>query len=143
MAYDFLGLTNDVNRRLNEVELTSATFANAKGFYAQIKDSVNSALRDVNQTHHEWPFNHVTAEETLSEGVTRYSFPNDASTIDFDTFRIKEDATFGNRTTRLAPLNYDDYLQTYGLHALSQCLVHRMKCHYHYAKMFVNVATNQ
>jgi hypothetical protein len=113
MAYDFLGLTNDVNRRLNEVELTSATFANAKGFYGQIKDSVNSALRDVNQTHHEWPFNHVTAEETLSEGVTRYSFPNDASTVDFDTFRIKEDATFGNRTTRLAPLNYDDYLQTY------------------------------
>ena len=29
MAYDFLGLTNDVNRRLNEVELTSSTFSSA------------------------------------------------------------------------------------------------------------------
>ena len=62
MSYDYIGLVNDVNRRLNEVELTSANFASAKGFYSLIKDSVNSAIRDINQTHHEWPFNHVLAE---------------------------------------------------------------------------------
>jgi len=33
MAYDFLGLVNQVNRRLNEVELTSANFGTASGFY--------------------------------------------------------------------------------------------------------------
>jgi hypothetical protein len=32
MAYEFLGLVNDINRRLNEVELTSANFATAAGF---------------------------------------------------------------------------------------------------------------
>ena len=32
MAYDFLGLVNDVNRRLNEVALTSANFAATTGY---------------------------------------------------------------------------------------------------------------
>jgi hypothetical protein len=113
MAYDYLGLVNDVNRRLNEVELTSSNFNNAKGFYSQIKDSVNSAIREINQTHYEWPFNHITADETLSAGVTRYAFPSDALTIDFDTFRIKESTAFNNSTSRLALLDYDDYLQQY------------------------------
>jgi len=86
MAYDYIGLVNEVNRRLNEVELTSGNFTTAKGFYSQIKDSVNSSIRDINQTHYEWPFNHVLAEDTLTAGTTRYGFPNDAGSIDFDTF---------------------------------------------------------
>ena len=47
MAYNYIGLTNEVNRRLNEVELTSANFPTATGFYAHIKDAVNSAIRDI------------------------------------------------------------------------------------------------
>lgn len=111
MAYDYIGLVNEVNRRLNEVELTSSNFASAKGFYSQIKDSVNSSIRDINQTHYEWPFNHVLAEETLTAGTTRYAFPNDAGSIDFDTFRIKESTTFGNATVKLGVVDYDDYLE--------------------------------
>lgn len=112
MAYDFIGLVNEVNRRLNEVELTSGNFATAKGFYSQIKDSVNSALRDISQTHYEWPFNHTLAEETLTAGTTRYAFPNDAGSIDFDSYRIKEDATLGNATVKLGVVAYEDYLET-------------------------------
>ena len=111
MAYDYIGLVNEVYRRLNEVELTSANFANAKGFYSQVKDSVNSSIRDINQTHYEWPFNHVLAEDVLTAGTTRYAFPNDAGAIDFDTFRIKESTTFGNATVKLGVVVYDDYLQ--------------------------------
>jgi hypothetical protein len=111
MSYDYIGLVNEVNRRLNEVELTSGNFSSAKGFYSQIKDSVNASLRDIYQTHYEWPFNHVIAEETLSAGETRYAFPNDTGSIDFDTFRIKEDATFGNATSKLSVISYEDYLE--------------------------------
>lgn len=113
MAYDYIGLTNEVNRRLNEVELTSANFSTATGFYAHIKDAVNAAIRDINHTHYEWPFNHILAEETLTAGTTRYAFPTDASTIDFDTFRIKENSTFANETVRLGVITYDDYLQRF------------------------------
>ena len=111
MAYDYLSLTNEVNRRLNEVELTANNFATAKGFYSQVKDSVNSALRDISQTHHEWPFNHVLAEDVLTAGTTRYAFPNDAGSIDFDSFRIKESALLGNATVKLGVVAYEDYLE--------------------------------
>jgi hypothetical protein len=113
MAYNYLDLTNEVNRRLNEVELTSSNFTTAKGFHSQVKDSINAALRDINQTTYEWPFNHIAAEDTLTAGVTRYAFPSDANSIDFDSFRIKEDATFGNSTTKLSVISYEDYLNRF------------------------------
>jgi hypothetical protein len=111
MAYDYIGLVNEVNRRLNEVELTSTNFGTASGFYSQIKDSVNASLRDVYDAGQDWPFNHVSVENTLSVGVTRYAFPSDASTIDFDTFRIKADSTLGNDTVKLYIMQYEDYLE--------------------------------
>ena len=41
MAYNYLGLVNDVNRRLNEVELTSSNFDSDIGEYAMVKDAIN------------------------------------------------------------------------------------------------------
>lgn len=113
MAYDFLGLVNDVNRRLNEVELNATNFADAVGYYAQAKDAVNSALRHINFTQFEWPFNHVMQTETLSQGVTRYSFPADLKTVDMDTFRIKASTTFNNNSKKLRILSYEEYLDKY------------------------------
>ncbi len=113
MAYNYLEITNALLRSLNEVELTSANFLTAKAFYAHAKDAVNNALRDINQAGQDWPFNHVEQEDTLTAGENRYSFPTDASKIDFDSFRIKADSTFGNDTVRLKVITYDDYLKHY------------------------------
>ena len=113
MAYDYLGLVNDVNRRLNEVELTSSNFAAATGEYSMIKDAVNSAIRYLNQHEYEWPFNHVETEETLTAGTVRYAYPADAKTIDMDSFRIKRDDTLGNDTKRLRVITYEEYLDKY------------------------------
>jgi len=113
MAYDFLGLVNDVNRRLNEVELDSSNFATAVGFYSAAKDAVNAAIRQINYLEYEWPFNHVTQEELLSVDTTRYSYPADAKTIDMDSFRIKRDSTLGNATSRLHILSYEEYLDRF------------------------------
>ncbi len=129
MAYDFLGLVNDVNKRLNEVELDSENFADAVGFYSTAKDAVNSAINQINFLQHEWPFNHVTQEETVTAGVTRYTFPSDAKTVDMDTFRIKKSATLNNDTSRLYILSYEDYLdkfvdQEYNTDATSKVPTH-------------------
>lgn len=113
MAYNFLGLVNDVNRRLNEVELTTANFDAAIGYYSQAKDAVNSAIRHINYEQFEWPFNHVTQEDTLSAGVTRYQFPSDLKTPDMDTFRIKRSSTFNSNTSKLRILSYEEYLDKY------------------------------
>lgn len=113
MAYNYLELTNALLRSLNEVELTTANFATAKGFYSHARDAVNASLRDINQTGQDWPFNHVEQTDVLSDGVSRYAFPSDAAKIDFDSFRIKEDSTFGNNTVKLAVITYDEYLKSY------------------------------
>ena len=46
MAYDFIGLVNDVNRRLNEVEVNSTDFPTATGFYSFAKDAVKSRFSE-------------------------------------------------------------------------------------------------
>jgi len=113
MAYDFLGLVNKVNRRLNEVELTSNNFDAAAGFYSQAKDAVNAAIRDINQIEYNWPFNHVEEEDVLTANMLRYSFPHDAKLVNFNTFRIKENSTLGVNTRKLEELTYENYLSNY------------------------------
>jgi hypothetical protein len=132
MAYDFIGLVNDVNRRLNEVELTSSNFDSAKGFYSASKDSVNASIRFINQSTFEWPFNHVTQEEDLTAGQIRYSYPSDSKTLDFDSFRIKRNETLGNETKKLKLISYEEYLDNYvdaeynesntGIRTLPRCI---------------------
>lgn len=119
MAYDYIGLVNQINRRVNEVELSTTNFAAAKGFYAQAKDAVNSSIRYINQTEYNWPFNHVTQEDTLRAHVVRYGDPDDAKVLDVNTFRIKEDATLGNATRKLNILSYEEYLQQHVHHEYS------------------------
>jgi hypothetical protein len=109
-AYNFLGLVNDVNRKLNEVELTSSTFASAVGYYSQAKDAVNASLRYINHSQFEWPFNHVEAEDILTAGQVRYSFPSDMKTVDMESFRIKRDSSLGNDTRKLKIISYEEYL---------------------------------
>lgn len=113
MAYDYLGLVNDVNKRLNEVELTSSNFNTVTGFYSAAKDAVNGALRHINQSAFEWPFNHVEQEDVLTAGEVRYGYPADAKTLDFDSFRIKRSASFGNDTRKLKLMAYEEYLENY------------------------------
>lgn len=110
MAYNYLTLVNDVNRRLNEVELTSSNFASATGQYAQVKDAVNYAIRDINQDAYQWPFNYVVGTQVLVPGQTRYAYPSGYKTSNLDTYRIRRDATFGNDTRTLTVLAYEDYL---------------------------------
>lgn len=113
MAYTFLELVNKVNRRLNEVELTSVNFASANGFYAHAKDAVNSAIRYINQKEYQWPFNHITYDETLVQYQTRYAFQADAKVINFGSFRIQESAALNVNTRKLGIISYDQYLSNY------------------------------
>ena len=113
MAYTYLSLVNDLNRRLNEVELTSSNFASATGFYSLAKDSINASLRHINQEEFEWPWNHVEETEVLVAGETRYSVPYDSKTINMNTFRIKRDSDLNVETVKLKVLSYEEWLDKY------------------------------
>jgi len=110
MAYDFIGLVNDVNRRLNEVELTTANFPTAQGYYNLTKDAVNASIRHIHQEEFEWPWNHAEETEVLNPGEVRYSMPYDSKTVNMNSFRLKRDDSLNVETRRLKVLNYEEYL---------------------------------
>lgn len=114
MAYDFIGLVNDINRRLNEVELTSSNFATSGGFYSVAKDAVNSSIQHINQEEFEWPWNHADKTETLVAGTVRYAYPTDAKTLNLNTFRIKRNDSLNVGTTRVKNISYEEWLDNYG-----------------------------
>lgn len=109
MTYNFLGLVNDVNDEFNEVRLSESNFNDVEGYYAHAKRAVNAALKRINQTSFEWPFNHITQEDPLTTGQTRYEYPTDAKSINFDSFRVRE----GDRMYRLVMGDYEEYLDRY------------------------------
>ena len=113
MAYNFLELVNEINRRLNEVELNTTTFPTAIGFYQTAKDAVNSSIRHINHEEFSWPWNHREEEEVLSAGSVRYSYPEDAKLINMDSFRIKKNTTLNVETKKLKAMDYQEYLDNY------------------------------
>lgn len=113
MAYNYLGLVNDMCQRTNETLLTSSNFSTALGVYNNFKSAVNSSLNYINTREYEWPWNHTTQDDTLVAGTSRYSYQSDAKTVDFDTFRIQEDAALGNKTVHLKFIDYDEYIHRF------------------------------
>ena len=113
MAYNYLGLTNDVLARMNEVQLTSGTFLSARGYQIQCKNAVNEAINFINQKEYSWPFNHAQGSETLVAGTTRYAIPAGAKHVAYDTFRIAKDVSIGSSGNNLKPLDYKEYVEKF------------------------------
>ena len=113
MAYTYLDITNEVLARMNEVALTAANFATARGFQVQCQNAVNDAINYINQREFGWPFTHATETQTLVAGQTRYTIPTDTQSIDYDTFRISKDDTLGVSGITLRILDYKEYTQKY------------------------------
>ena len=110
MAYNYLGLVNDVNRRLNEVELTSTNFASSIGEYAMVKDAINVAIRFINQHEFSYPFNSAVNSTTVTPGVTRYDIPTNTKLIDYKTARIKKDTDLSVSGNNLGTMTYYEYI---------------------------------
>tara|TARA_R100001015_G_C4622300_1_gene179711 strand:+ start:433 stop:1359 length:927 start_codon:yes stop_codon:yes gene_type:complete len=110
MAYDFLGITNLVIARFNEVALTSSGFTNSRGFQTQCKNAVNDSINYINQREFGWPFNHDNQTTTLVPGTIRYSIPTTAKHVDYETFRVTKDSDLGTSGGALTVLDYKEYL---------------------------------
>ena len=106
MATTYLDLSNEVLRELNEVVLTSGSFASATGIQAFVKDAINKSLFDIANAEPELPFfsagvsgstdpfyGNVTVPTvagqrwyTLKDGSS--SITSDYSAVDWDDFYI-------------------------------------------------------
>jgi hypothetical protein len=86
---------------MNEVTLDIAGdgFDTARNVQALAKDAINSSIRLILQDGQEWPFLKTTYTQTLSVGTRQYSFPADYSSVDWDTFYIKQLSSESNAST--------------------------------------------
>lgn len=109
MGSTFLKLTNDVLRKLNEVELTDTTFPSARGIHAMAKDAVRDAVKVINTQKFEWPFNATTGSQTLTAGTTGYTWPSDLKIPDWESFYIENDGTLATETVVLKQISKEDY----------------------------------
>jgi len=109
----YLTLTNLVLARMNEVELTSANWANSRGIQTLAKNAVNDSIRWINQKEFNWPFNHTTNTATLVPGVADYSIPADAKVLDYNTFRLVEDSDLSVSGNSLNILTYYEYVENF------------------------------
>lgn len=106
----YISLTNELLRRINEVNLDSNDFALARNVQALAKDAINSSIREIMQSAQEWPFAIVTYTQTLTAGVGVYSLPADASSVDWSSFYLKLLPSVGNSPRQLPVISYDKYL---------------------------------
>lgn len=95
---------------MNEVVLTAANFADARGVQVQAQNAVNEAIRHINQKEFAYPFNHESNTSTLVPGVVRYTVPTSTKHIDYNTARIKKDDNVNSAGINLRKLNYNEYI---------------------------------
>ena len=92
MASTYLQLVNEVLRDMNEVELTSATFASSRGVQTTVKDYVNRAIADIINSDLNWPFTHAKGSIDVIAGKALYSHASIASTlkyVDYDNMFLQ------------------------------------------------------
>ena len=109
MGTTYLDLTNKVLRKLNEIELTSVTFASATGFQALCKDLVQEAIDDINQAEFQWPFNHGEVTETLVADQATYALPSDVKIVDWSSFFLEEDTSLSVNASTLPIVEYYEW----------------------------------
>jgi len=109
----FLNITNELLRRLNEVVIDQDDFLTVRNVQALAKDAVNSSVRKIIQSAQEWPFTLATYEQTLTAGTREYDFPSTMSSVDWESFYIKQLASKSNQPRKLTVIPYTEYLETY------------------------------
>ena len=113
MSGTYLSLTNSVLARMNEVQLTSSNFSDARGIQIQAQNAVNETIRYINQREFNYPFNHATKTQTLTAGVVNYSLPTTTKSVDYNTFRIVKDTDLSVSGGKLSVLDYNEYISGY------------------------------
>ena len=113
MASTYLTLTNKLLRRMNEVEVSEADFANTRGVQTLAKDAVLDSIGQINQAEYEWPFNAAQHTQVLAVGQEEYSWPSFFKVVDWNTFQIQKNESLGVDHKRIEFIDRDIYYKKY------------------------------
>lgn len=113
MPSTYMELTNNLLRRLNEVEIEEADFASAKNIQTTAKDCILDAVREINTLRIDWPFNAMEHTETLVVGTEEYAWPAAFTAADWNSFQIQKDEGLGINHRRLIPISREEWYEKY------------------------------
>jgi len=91
MPTQFLDLTNELLRRLNEVQISQANFASVQGVQAMAKDAVDASIEHILQQEYTWPFEAVSGTQLLVVGQEDYDWPSDMKVPKWNSFHVVKD----------------------------------------------------
>lgn len=109
----YLSLTNQLLRRLNEVEISQADFLVTRGVQSVAKDAIRSSIAHINRAEFEWPFNAAIHSAQLIVGQEEYSWPQYFKVVDWNSFQIQKDDTLGVSNKHLSHISRDAYYKDY------------------------------
>lgn len=111
MSATYLELTNELLHEINEVPLTAASFADAKGIQRHIKECVNRAYLDIVNEEPQWPFLAVAASGDVDPFYGNVNVETEAGTR---WYTLKQGSD--NLTTDYGYIDWDNfYLTTIGV----------------------------
>lgn len=113
MSSTYLSLTNKLLRKINEVEIAEADFANTRGVQTLAKDAIADAIGQINQAEYEWPFNAAQHTQVLAIGQEEYSWPEFFKVVDWNTFQIQKNDSLGVEHKMLEFMDRDVYYKKY------------------------------
>jgi len=109
MASTFRNLTNQLLRRLNEVEVDEVSFVDCRGVQALAKDAIKNSIAKINAAEYEWPFNSAEHTQQLSIGQEEYSWPQYFKVVDWNSFQLQQSASLGVSHKMLSVISRDTY----------------------------------
>ena len=96
---------------MGEVTMDSSDFSSARNIQSLAKNAINSSVRELMHSAQEWPFVLTTVTKTLAtDGTATYAFPTDFSSVDWESFYLKQLTAANNQPRRLPVLTYTEYL---------------------------------
>lgn len=91
--------------------MDTTEFDGARNVQALAKQAVNSSVRELMHSAQEWPFALTTYSQTLAtDGTATYDFPADTSSVDWESFYLKQLTAANNEPRRLPVMSYAQYL---------------------------------
>jgi hypothetical protein len=96
---------------MGEVTMDSTEFDGARDIQALAKQAINSSVKELIHSAQEWPFTLVTGTQTLAtDGTAVYSFPSSFSSVDWESFYLRQLSAANNEPRRLPVMSYPQYL---------------------------------
>lgn len=96
---------------MGEVIMDSTEFDGARNVQGLAKQAINSSVKELMHSAQEWPFALVTGTQTLAtDGTSVYDFPSSFSSVDWESFYLRQLSAAGNEPKRLPVMSYTQYL---------------------------------